>query len=523
MIMAQMSPLASQDSPSGAGAGGGTTGAGGGGGGQQQQSQKRKSPSEDDVVEVSGQLSPAHSVKSNDIQSAFALIEAGDDRRDLVVSHGGLVSLSSNIQNSTVATFATAARLSQPPPTSGTEFQPPYFPPPYSVTQPQLDFQAAAGDPYSHLSNTLSGSTAQQYLPHQLHNNTRNLFKREDDALQHLQANILPVSYAEVSRRTDPTSYVRNRDILAHATHHVIEPQDLMSLHNASALQVLDDGQTSTVDESSLFSSEHNSVIRKGIKQRNNENHKDLMITGMASHADVFCSVPGRLSLLSSTSKYKVTVGEVHRRLSPPECLNASLLGGVLRRAKSKNGGRSLREKLDKIGLNLPAGRRKAANVTLLTSLVEGEALHLARDFGYVCDSEFPAKAVAEYISRNYTDPTVLFKRKQELLEGREIVKEFMELLAQDRSPLCNTRLNPVLPVQIQRHLTHFSLITHGFGSHAITSALTAMVNYINESVKFLDKQIASYQQEAAVSASELNSLGMDTTKKEESKKLSQN
>lgn len=42
-------------------------------------------------------------------------------------------------------------------------------------------------------------------------------------------------------------------------------------------------------------------------------------------------------------------------------------------RAKSKNGGRSLREKLDKIGLNLPAGRRKAANVTLLTSLVEGK------------------------------------------------------------------------------------------------------------------------------------------------------
>ena len=32
-----------------------------------------------------------------------------------------------------------------------------------------------------------------------------------------------------------------------------------------------------------------------------------------------------------------------------------------------------LRDKLDKIGMTLPAGRRKAANVTLLTSLVEGE------------------------------------------------------------------------------------------------------------------------------------------------------
>jgi len=41
-------------------------------------------------------------------------------------------------------------------------------------------------------------------------------------------------------------------------------------------------------------------------------------------------------------------------------------------RAKSKNGGRALRDKLEKIGLSLPAGRRKAATVTLLTSLVEG-------------------------------------------------------------------------------------------------------------------------------------------------------
>jgi len=44
----------------------------------------------------------------------------------------------------------------------------------------------------------------------------------------------------------------------------------------------------------------------------------------------------------------------------------------VYLRAKSKNGGRILREKLEKIGVNLPAGRRKAATVTLLTSLVEG-------------------------------------------------------------------------------------------------------------------------------------------------------
>ncbi|XP_012889505.1 PREDICTED: transcription factor AP-2-epsilon [Dipodomys ordii] len=146
---------------------------------------------------------------------------------------------------------------------------------------------------------------------------------------------------------------------------------------------------------------------------------KDSLVGGITNPSEVFCSVPGRLSLLSSTSKYKVTVGEVQRRLSPPECLNASLLGGVLRRAKSKNGGRCLRERLEKIGLNLPAGRRKAANVTLLTSLVEGEAMHLARDFGYVCETEFPAKAAAEYLCRQHADPGELHSRKSMLLAAK--------------------------------------------------------------------------------------------------------
>jgi len=208
-----------------------------------------------------------------------------------------------------------------------------------------------------------------------------------------------------------------------------------------------------------------------------------------AAPTDIFCSVPGRLSLLSSTSKYKVTVAEVQRRLSPPECLNASLLGGVLRRAKSKNGGKFLRDKLDRIGLALPAGRRKAANVTLLTSLVEGEAIHLARDFGYVCETEFPSKQIAEYLCRQQTESSEeQFRRKELVLATKLITKELMDLLNQDRSPLCNTRPQQLLDPSIQRHLTHFSMITHGFGSPAIVAALTAINNYLNESLKVLDK-----------------------------------
>ncbi|OXU29917.1 hypothetical protein TSAR_012108, partial [Trichomalopsis sarcophagae] len=156
--------------------------------------------------------------------------------------------------------------------------------------------------------------------------------------------------------------------------------------------------------------------------------------------------------------------------------------------AKSKNGGRLLREKLEKIGLNLPAGRRKAANVTLLTSLVEGEAIHLARDFGYVCETEFPAKQVAEYLSRQHCEPQDSYRRKELLHATKQITKELMDLLNQDRSPLCNTRPQHILDPSIQRHLTHFSLISHGFGSPAIVAALTAIQKFLSESLNHLEK-----------------------------------
>jgi len=308
------------------------------------------------------------------------------------------------------------------------EIQPPYFPPPFLPTSvPNVPQQPDLYQPFV------------------------------SDAYQHhFQQNNIHSSYGRDYHGRLP---LESQNILQQQNIHMGEKEDYGDYR-----------ETIIKKENALFSPHNNQPLMK------------------YQPTDTFCSTPGRLSLLTSTSKYKVTIAEVQRRLSPPECLNASLLGGVLRRAKAKDNGKILREKLEKLGMTLPAGRRKAANVTLLTSLVEGEAIHLARDFGYVCESEFPARQVAEYMCRHQTDPSEIYRRKQLFFEARIVCKELMDLLQQDRSPLCNTNPQPILEPGIQRHLTHFSMITHGFGSPAIVAALTAIQNYMNESIKCLDK-----------------------------------
>ncbi|NWZ25646.1 AP2E factor, partial [Asarcornis scutulata] len=365
--------------------------------------------------------------------------------------------------------------------TPAADFQPPYFPPPYP--QPPLPYPQGQEPGYPHLADPYAALSP-------LHQHQQPAWppqrSRQDDA------GLLAQTHRALGldpRREYP-AVPRLLHGLPDGGHGLPDgPLGLHGLghHGLEDIQAVDDGGMNLLDQSVIkkvpIPSKANGTTIPTLSM-----NKDGLIGGVTNPNEVFCSVPGRLSLLSSTSKYKVTVGEVQRRLSPPECLNASLLGGVLRRAKSKNGGRCLRERLEKIGLNLPAGRRKAANVTLLTSLVEGEAVHLARDFGYVCETEFPAKAAAEYLCRQHSDPTELHTRKNMLLATKQICKEFADLIAQDRSPLGNSRPSLILEPGVQSCLTHFSLITHGFGGPAICAALTAFQNYLVESLKGLDK-----------------------------------
>lgn len=198
----------------------------------------------------------------------------------MVTSHGGGLGPITSIGGST-ATFSSAPRLTHTP---TSDFQPPYFPPPYNLPQQQLDFHhahavnaaaAAAADPYSHL-NSLT--TPQQY--HQLHpaaaqaargaHNVLSGGRRDDSDALHLQSNMhsgLHSGYGEsavsvaasvnaVRRGTEMVyANVRRPDVLMHGGHHTLSEQDLLNLHNAGALPSLEDGQVNNVSFCRLHAS----------------------------------------------------------------------------------------------------------------------------------------------------------------------------------------------------------------------------------------------------------------------------
>ncbi|XP_021948627.1 transcription factor AP-2-epsilon [Folsomia candida] len=442
---------------------------------------------------------------SNNPHQQVYIVEQQDLKEEELVDNDRLVTSSTNPSSSSTTHQQNYHRDSELV-AAAIDFQPPYFPPP-NFHHHQISGGGSGNNnneqyyqqqQYQHLtlssstgggSSNPTASTTTTSSPITSSNPRSPGGEFYNDRIRRGSSEYIVDSSSEVVQQQQHHQHNNNEEELMdlHQHHHQHHThQDLEDEYNQELLK----GIKNTSTTSPSTSKPHPLLLLDPTTTTTTQGNKMLHYSNFQQQpSDVFCSVPGRLSLLSSTSKYKVTIGEVQRRLSPPECLNASLLGGVLRRAKSKNGGRLLREKLEKIGLNLPAGRRKAANVTLLTSLVEGEAIHLARDFGYVCETEFPARQIAEYLTRPHTnDINEALRRREVLQAARHTTKELLDLLNSDRSPLCNTRPSPLLDPTIQRHLTHFSLITHGFGAPALVAALTAIQNYTGESIKQIDK-----------------------------------
>ncbi|CAJ0592504.1 unnamed protein product [Cylicocyclus nassatus] len=185
---------------------------------------------------------------------------------------------------------------------------------------------------------------------------------------------------------------------------------------------------------------------------------------------EVFDEAPGRLCLLNASTKYKVTLSEIHRRMSHPETLHASLINGVLRKAKTKDGCKMLRDRLAEKGVSLPSGRRKTAPTTSFTALCEREALVLARDFNNLCNNSLNTFEIARHASRLQQTP-------QELAIIRRFIAGIMAIF--DEVP--EDPEDYVEKNSATHAINTFSLLTHGFGHNAIKSVLRVLGKIVDQ------------------------------------------
>uniref|UniRef100_A0AC35TTJ6 TF_AP-2 domain-containing protein n=1 Tax=Rhabditophanes sp. KR3021 TaxID=114890 RepID=A0AC35TTJ6_9BILA len=204
---------------------------------------------------------------------------------------------------------------------------------------------------------------------------------------------------------------------------------------------------------------------------------------------EVFARVPGRTSLLNSNMKYDVTIAEIHRRINPPERLNASLLGGILRRAKNKDGGKNLREQLEKVNIELPSGRRKSVPVTSFTSFAEEEIIHVLKDYDDACKANYPERQIARELTFRRLSRLNDFENMQQNLGSTlETVSIIADILKEDASPLGRqNHPTKTLNDEVQEPLSNFSLITHGFGSKAIMLSLEAAIRTLQHALGDID------------------------------------
>ena len=59
--------------------------------------------------------------------------------------------------------------------------------------------------------------------------------------------------------------------------------------------------------------------------------------------------------------------------------------------------------------------------MSVLFDLIVGEAAHLAADFDYVCESEFPAAQLAERQYRQHAEPSQQQSRKNAILAAKYV------------------------------------------------------------------------------------------------------
>uniref|UniRef100_A0A0M3IN60 TF_AP-2 domain-containing protein n=1 Tax=Ascaris lumbricoides TaxID=6252 RepID=A0A0M3IN60_ASCLU len=87
------------------------------------------------------------------------------------------------------------------------------------------------------------------------------------------------------------------------------------------------------------------------------------------------------------------------------------------------------------------------------------EALHMARDFATLCEKDFPVRHMAEYACKKSIWQEDIERRRIMIEHTKIVLKELVDIVNADRSPICGSQPPVILASSMQQRLTHFSMV----------------------------------------------------------------
>ena len=153
----------------------------------------------------------------------------------------------------------------------------------------------------------------------------------------------------------------------------------------------------------------------------------------------------------------------------------------------------TLQGELEAAGIWVKPNSRCLPGLTLFSGLVEAEAIQLGNDFNHIVSTSFPSFAIGRKLAVESSveldaenlQASILQKVTQ-LQAARAHVNEVLAILDRDSSPILDSYPPQILEEAVQRPLTSFSMLSHGFGNLAFKAVMKSYA-------QILDTQIASF------------------------------
>jgi len=251
------------------------------------------------------------------------------------------------------------------------------------------------------------------------------------------------------------------------AKHHQLNNLDFVNyLNNSLNFKAIDDDEIKKSQQSS-----------KQPKATNLKNVDSSLIPPYAYDKtidnELAVGVTGLLTLPGSNEKrYPITVGELRRRISPPEYLNKVDMISYVRLAKT-----TARVLLEKHAIRPKHHCRKSKH-SVISKMCEAECTELATGIKKLSEEYFPTEWIARKSLTQFLDENDSIRKEEEMRKkqnkieaARSVLKDLQELLS-----------NSTEDEQMQS----YSLVTHTYGLMDLTNNISLVDDILEKQIQCL-------------------------------------